>query len=188
MLSNAYYSIFLHDFVLIEPRKSPPNFCKFCNNQTYNLAIFVNNLQNELKLNVKIANVANFAKPTSPASSRRPAATSLLAAGAEGRPAAAASSARQASTSKTRQRLGAYQCRQTLEASFSAVSKPNFAIKYSLESSLRDLQDLHAFAPLRPQYFSRISSICFGVFNTHFCTARNSKCSDNVRNVFAYIR
>ena len=47
---------------------------------------------------------------------------------------------------------------QTLRGSFSAVSKPNFASKYSLESSWRDLQDLHAFAPLRPQYFSKFSS------------------------------
>ena len=47
---------------------------------------------------------------------------------------------------------------QTLRGPFSAVSKPNFASKYSLESSWRDLQDLHAFAPLRPQYFSKFSS------------------------------
>ena len=47
---------------------------------------------------------------------------------------------------------------QTLRGSFSAVSKPNFASKYSLESSWRDLQDLHAFAPLRPQYFSKFAS------------------------------
>ena len=31
--------------------------------------------------------------------------------------------------------------RQTLEGSFSAVSKPNFASKYSLESSRRDLHN-----------------------------------------------
>ena len=31
--------------------------------------------------------------------------------------------------------------RQTLESSFSAVSKPNFASKYSLESSRRDLHN-----------------------------------------------
>ena len=36
---------------------------------------------------------------------------------------------------------------------------------YSLESSWRDLQDLHAFAPLRPQYFSKTSSI-FWAFST----------------------
>ena len=51
-----------------------------------------------------------------------------------------------------------------LKGSFSAVSKQNFASKYSLESSRRDLQDLHAFAPLRPQYFSKSSSI-FGAFS-----------------------
>ena len=52
----------------------------------------------------------------------------------------------------------------TSRGSFSAVSTPIFASKYSLESFWRDLQDLHAFAPLRPQYFSKISSIFFGVF------------------------
>ena len=52
---------------------------------------------------------------------------------------------------------------QTLEGSFSSVSTPNFARKYSLESSWRDLQDLHASASLRPQYFSKISSI-FWIF------------------------
>ena len=41
---------------------------------------------------------------------------------------------------------------QTLRGQFSAVSTPNFASKYSLESSCRDLQDVHAFAPLRPHY------------------------------------
>ena len=50
---------------------------------------------------------------------------------------------------------------QTLGGSFSAVSKPNFASKYSFESSWRDLEDLHAFAPLSIQNFSQISSIFF---------------------------
>ena len=36
--------------------------------------------------------------------------------------------------------------------------------KYSLESFWRDLQDLHAFAPLRHQYFRIFSSICFRIF------------------------
>ena len=40
---------------------------------------------------------------------------------------------------------------QTLEGSFSAVSTPIFASKYSLESIFRDLQYLHTFAPLRSQ-------------------------------------
>ena len=38
---------------------------------------------------------------------------------------------------------------QTSRGSFSAVSTPIFASKYSLESSWRDLQDSHTFAPLR---------------------------------------
>ena len=36
---------------------------------------------------------------------------------------------------------GAVAGRQTLEGSFSAVSKPNFASKYAFESSRRDLHD-----------------------------------------------
>ena len=55
-----------------------------------------------------------------------------------------------------------------LNGSFSAVSKPIFASKYSLESSWRDLQDLHAFAPLRPQYFSKFSSRIFEIFSQFF--------------------
>ena len=56
---------------------------------------------------------------------------------------------------------------QTLDGPFSAVSKPNFASKYSSESSWRDLQDLHAFAPLSIQNFSQISSIFFAF--SQFC-------------------
>ena len=37
----------------------------------------------------------------------------------------------------------------------------DFASKYSLESSRRDLQDLHTFAPLRSQNFSQKSSTVF---------------------------
>ena len=53
---------------------------------------------------------------------------------------------------------------KTLQGSFSSASTPNFARKYSLESSWRDLQDLHAFAPLRPQYFRKKSSNVFAFF------------------------
>ena len=46
--------------------------------------------------------------------------------------------------------------------------EPNFATKYSLESSRRDLSDLHSFEPIRPQKFSKLSSrllvICFTIF------------------------
>ena len=41
---------------------------------------------------------------------------------------------------------------------FSAVSTPKFARKYAFESSRRDLQDVHAFAPLRPHYSRKFSS------------------------------
>ena len=65
---------------------------------------------------------------------------------------------------------------QTLEDSFSAVSKPIFCNnnKNSLESSWRDLSDLHSFAPLeshnklwktlRPQEFNKLSPQCFYCF------------------------
>ena len=47
---------------------------------------------------------------------------------------------------------------QTLRGSFSAVSKPNFATKYSFCSIFRDLQDWHPFAPLQTQFFCKKSS------------------------------
>ena len=47
---------------------------------------------------------------------------------------------------------------ETWQGSFSAVSKPNFASKYSFESSWRDLQDLHAFARLQSQIICKFSS------------------------------
>ena len=40
----------------------------------------------------------------------------------------------------------------------SAVSKPIFATKYSFCSIFRDLRDLHTFAPLRIQFFSKKKS------------------------------
>ena len=46
--------------------------------------------------------------------------------------------------------------------------------KYSLESSWRDLQDVHTFAPLRPQYFSKIVSSFF-VFPGKFSKNRYFK-------------
>ena len=42
---------------------------------------------------------------------------------------------------------------QTLQGSFSAVSKPNFASKYSLESSRRDLHNALLCTVLLSQYF-----------------------------------
>ena len=55
-----------------------------------------------------------------------------------------------------------------LDGSFSAVSKPIFAIKYSLESSRRDLQDLHSFAPLRSQNFGKKTVRLFAKLNIEF--------------------
>ena len=64
---------------------------------------------------------------------------------------------------------------QSRKGSSSAVWTPYFASKYALESSRRDLQDLHAFAPLGPQYFRNLSSNFFAFFrfgggqNLNFC-------------------
>ena len=51
--------------------------------------------------------------------------------------------------------------RQTLDGSFYSVSRPIFASKYSFFSIFRDLQDLHTFAPLQIQNFSKFSSTFF---------------------------
>ena len=44
-----------------------------------------------------------------------------------------------------------------LAGSFSAVSKRNFARKYAFDSIFQALQDLHTFAPLQSQMFSKKS-------------------------------
>ena len=44
-----------------------------------------------------------------------------------------------------------------LAGSFSAVSKRNFARKYAFDSIFQDLQDVHMFAPLQTQHFSKTS-------------------------------
>ena len=56
---------------------------------------------------------------------------------------------------------------QTLQGSFSAVSTPIFATKYSFFSIFRDLRDLQSFAPLRSQNFNKKSSN-FLTFFTEF--------------------
>ena len=59
---------------------------------------------------------------------------------------------------------------QTLEGSFSAVSKPIFATKYSFCSYFRDLQDLQTFAPLQIQKFRYFANFCnFLQFCRYFC-------------------
>ena len=54
---------------------------------------------------------------------------------------------------------------QTLEGSFSAVSKQNFATKYSFCSVFRDLQDFQSFAPIEieknsEKYRRTFSDVC----------------------------
>ena len=46
-----------------------------------------------------------------------------------------------------------------LAGSFSAVSKGNFARKYAFGSIFQALQDLHPFAPLQSQNFSKKSAV-----------------------------
>ena len=53
---------------------------------------------------------------------------------------------------------------ETLEGSFSAVSTPIFASKYSFCSVFRDLQDCHTFAPLEAQNLRKIFVKLFHIF------------------------
>ena len=58
-------------------------------------------------------------------------------------------------------RASCHGIRQTLEGSFSAVSKPNFASKYAFESSRRDLHNaLLCTAPKSHFFQKKISRIC----------------------------
>ena len=71
--------------------------------------------------------------------------------------------------------------RQTLEGSFSAVSKPNFASKYAFESSRRDLHNALLCTAQKSHFFQKISRICqilrnfsdffakFAIFKPIFC-------------------
>ena len=49
---------------------------------------------------------------------------------------------------------------QTWEGSFSAVSKPNFASKYSLESSRRDLHNALLCTALISHFFQKVARFC----------------------------
>ena len=60
---------------------------------------------------------------------------------------------------------------QTLEGSFSAVSTPIFASKYSFCSVFRDLQDCHTIAPLETQKCRKFLSNFFSYFQWRsFCS------------------
>ena len=50
---------------------------------------------------------------------------------------------------------------EIVEGSFSAVSTPNVASKYSLESSWRDLLDKHIFATLQTKYIIFLNLVTF---------------------------
>ena len=66
--------------------------------------------------------------------------------------------------------------RQTLEGSFSAVSKPNFASKYAFESSRRDLHNALLCTAPKSHFFQKISRICQNLRNFkifRFCEIRN---------------
>ena len=138
MLSNAYFlAKFRFDAAENEPAK---------------------NLQ-------KFANFAQFANPNPPNRSgpRRPLRPRPRAApgarGPGGRPRRAQPPGRAAP------RAGAALCFfiklsnfcKFLAGSFSAVSKRNFARKYAFDSIFQALQDLHTFAPLQSQNFSKKS-------------------------------
>ena len=61
--------------------------------------------------------------------------------------------------------------RQTLQGSFSAVSKRNFARKYAFESSRRDLHNALLCTALQSHFFCQNSQFFFGnfdLFRIHF--------------------
>ena len=62
-----------------------------------------------------------------------------------------------------------------LAGSFSAVSKRNFARKYTFDSIFQDLQDLHPFAPLQSQNFRKKISLKKQQFSWNF-SKKNCKC------------
>ena len=72
-----------------------------------------------------------------------------------------------------------------LAGSFSAVSKRNFARKYAFDSIFQALQDLHTFAPLQSQNFSKNwfeKSAIFVKIQQHFC-----KCC-KICKIFPYFK
>ena len=83
---------------------------------------------------------------------------------------------------------------QTLEGSFSAVSKQNFATKYSFFSIFRDLQDFQSFAPIEAEIFrknlQKISHFFFPKFckNRDFSTLFIEFCTDSDENFSEFRR
>ena len=121
--------IFLQNFVLIQPRTSPPKIAKFCR------------ICKILQIHIKRVRLK-----LSP-DHDHPDAVLL----AEGHPVCRG-------------------MRQTLEGSFSAVSKPNFASKYALESSRRDLHNALLCTAPKSHFFQKFAKICE---NFQKCELRN---------------
>ena len=70
--------------------------------------------------------------------------------------------------------LSCHGIRQTLEGSFSAVSKPNFASKYAFESSRRDLHNALLCTAPKSHFFKKLvefAKICENF--QKFCEIRN---------------
>ena len=69
-------------------------------------------------------------------------------------------STRRAVRPPPRRRVGAGGMRQTLQGSFSAVSKRNFASKYAFESSRRDLHNALLCTAIKSHFFHKNSRFC----------------------------
>ena len=70
---------------------------------------------------------------------------------------------------------GCHGIRQTLEGSFSAVSKPNFASKYAFESSCRDLHNT--------LFCTSLKSLLFSKMLLEFC---QQKCEEKKKNCYFF--
>ena len=82
-------------------------------------------------------------------------------------------------------------CCKFLAGSFSAVSKRNFARKYAFDSIFQALQDLHTFAPLQSQNFSKNrfeKSAIFVKIQRRFCKSYVANSENLQRNMLARVR
>ena len=80
--------------------------------------------------------------------------------------------------------------KRTLEGSFSAVSKPNFARKYALESSRRDLNNALLCTALQAQFFIKsLPNVLLNLaklFNSaNFINLLSSKISEKIHKILA---
>ena len=81
--------------------------------------------------------------------------------------------------------LSCHGIRQTLEGSFSAVSKPNFASKYAFESSRRDLHNALLCTAPKSHFFQKISGIVKDMHYNFFYSTdlkKPQKTSEILRN------